>query len=162
MRLKSWHIIAGVAAVLLGATFFSLRSRIIAILSSFVPSVEGFRSTPYWDVSRWSWGYGTEAPGKTGTITRDQAFADMLTYLMADYERMQKKITRSLTANQWAALLSFTYNLGYDDGYDIAPFINAGNDSELEREWKRYVYSGGEINPVLVDRRIKEWNLWNS
>lgn len=162
MKLKGWHIIAGVAAVLLGATVFSLRSRIIAILSSFVPSVEGFRSTPYWDVSRWSWGYGTAAPGKNGTITRDQAFADMLTYLMADYERMQKKITRSLTANQWAALLSFTYNLGYDDGYDIAPFINAGNDTELEREWKRYVHSGGEINPVLVDRRIKEWNLWNS
>lgn len=162
MRLKGWHIIAGVAAILLGATVFSLRSRIIAILSSFVPSVEGFRSTPYWDVSRYSWGYGTAAPGKTGTITRDQAFADMLTYLMADYERMQKKITRSLTANQWAALLSFTYNLGYDDGYDIAPFINDGDDTRLEAEWKRYVHSGNAVNPDLVARRAKEWELWNS
>lgn len=162
MRLKWWHIAGGLAAILLGITAFSLRARIISILSDFVPSVEGFRPTPYWDVSRYSWGYGTAAPGKYGTITRDQAFADMLTHLLSDYEQLKKRITRQLTAAQWAAYLSFSYNLGIGNAYNVVPEINAGDDDLLEREWKKYVYSSGEINPVLVDRRMKEWELWKS
>jgi GH24 family phage-related lysozyme (muramidase) len=162
VKLKWWHIAGGVAAVLLGVTVFSLRSKIISILSTFVPSVEGFRSSPYWDVKRWSWGYGTAAPGSSGAITRDQAFADMLSYLMGDYEELQKRITRQLRASQWAAFLSFAYNTGLGNAYNLVSEINAGNDSILEREWKRYVYSDGEINPDLVNRRLKEWELWKS
>lgn len=86
----------------------------------------------------------------------------MLTYLLSDYEVLKPKITRLLTINQWAALLSFSYNLGVDDGKDIAPLINSGNDVALHSEWMRYIHSGGTINPVLVDRRKKEWELWDS
>lgn len=162
MKLKWWHIAGGVATVLLGVTVFSLRSKIISILSDFVPSVEGFRSTPYWDESRYSWGYGTAAPGRTGTITREQAFADMLAYLMSDYDELRRRITRQLRATQWAAYLTFAYNVGLGNAYNIVAEINAGDDEVLEREWKRYVYSGGEVNPDLIARRAKEWNLWKT
>lgn len=162
MRVKWWHIAGGAAVVLLGITVFSLRSKIIAILSDFVPSVEGFSSEPYWDVSRYSWGYGTAAPGRSGTITRDRAFADMLTYLMSDYDNLRQRITRQLRATQWAAFLTFAYNTGLGNAYNLVAEINAGDDAILEREWKRYVYAGNEVNDKLIARRQKEWELWTS
>lgn len=162
MKIKWWHIAGGAAVVLLGVTAFSLRSKIISILSDFVPSVEGFRSTPYWDENRYSWGYGTAAPGRSGTITRERAFADMLAYLMSDYDELHRRITRQLRATQWAAYLTFAYNVGLGNAYNIVAEINAGDDGVLEREWKRYVYSSGEVNPDLITRRAKEWNLWKT
>ena len=58
------------------AWFVMFKTRLINKLAYFIPLVEGFRSTPYWDVKRYSWGYGTAAPGPTGTITREKAFAE--------------------------------------------------------------------------------------
>ncbi len=157
-----WFILLSVSGVLLVLTVRSLRSRIVTILSEFIPSVEGFRAHPYWDEKRYSWGYGTAAPGSTGTITREQAFADMLTHLLADYEKLSRRVTASLTAYQWAALLSFAYNVGVGNAYNLVPEINAGDTVGLERNWKQYVYSGGEYNPVLVERRVQEWRLFTS
>lgn len=163
LRIKTQHIIIGAgvlaAVVLLMPTF---KTRLINTLASFIPSVEGFRSTPYWDVSRYSWGYGTKAPGSTGTITREQAFADMLSYLLSDYNLLRDKITRVLTVRQWAALLSFSYNLGNDDAVDIVPYINANDDAALSDQWMKYVHAGGVVNSTLVDRRKKELALWFS
>lgn len=156
-----WFVILGVAA-LLGITVFSMRSRIITILSEFIPAEEGFRATPYWDVSRWSWGYGTEAPGPNGTITRARAMADAVSYLLRDYEDLKPRVSRNLNAHQWAALLSFSYNLGVGNAYKILADINAGNDVQLEGRWKSFVKSDGVTNPVLVARRAREWQLWNS
>lgn len=156
-----WFIVFAASAALLALTVSNLKSRIIHILSSFIPTVEGFRSTPYWDEKRYSWGYGTAAPGPNGTITREQAYAEMLSHLMGDYEKLLARITASLNAYQWAALLSFSYNVGLGNAYNLVEEINAGDMAALERNWKQYVYSGDEYNPDLVQRRIKEWELWN-
>jgi lysozyme len=131
-------------------------------LASFIPSVEGFRSTPYWDVTRFSWGYGTAAPGSTGTITQEQAFADMLTHLLADYVKLSGRITRVLTVNQWVALLSFSYNLGVGNAYNLVPLINAGDGYALAAKWLKYIYADGVVVPDLVVRRQKEFNLCDS
>jgi GH24 family phage-related lysozyme (muramidase) len=156
-----WFVLLAISAGLIAMTVNNLKARIITILSDFIPSVEGFRSHPYWDKSRYSWGYGTAAPGATGTITREQAFADMLSHLMTDYERLLPRISRSLNAYQWASLLSFSYNVGVGNAYNLVEEINAGDWPALERNMKQYVYSGGEFDPDLVARRIKEWELWN-
>lgn len=156
------HIVIAGAAGLVLWSIMTFKTRLINKLAEFIPSVEGFEPHPYWDQSRYSWGYGTKAPGPTGTISRETAFADMLTYLLSDYEVLRPRITRTLTVNQWVALLSFSYNLGTDDAKDIAPIINSGDDSALHTEWMRYVHSGGIRNPVLVNRRNKEWGLWVS
>lgn len=144
------------------AWFTMFKSRLINKLAEFIPSVEGFRSHPYWDVSRYSWGYGTKAPGATGTITRDQAFADMVSYLLSDYDLLKPKIHRQLSVAQWAALLSFSYNLGNDDAVDLVPYINAGDDARLSEQWMKYVHAGGVVNSELVERRKKELALWFS
>lgn len=161
LKFKPEYAIIG-AGLIAVAWFAMFKTRLINKLASFIPSVEGFRSTPYWDVSRYSWGYGTKAPGASGTITREQAFADMLTYLLSDYELLKGKIHRHLSVNQWAALLSFAYNLGNDDAVDMVPYINAGDDTALSEQWMKYVHAGGVVNSELVQRRKKELSLWNS
>jgi len=161
LKIKTEYLIlAGVAAlVLFGASF---KDRLLNKLASFIPSVEGFRSTPYWDVNRYSWGYGTAAPGPNGTITRDQAFADMVAHLLSDYATLSNKITRKLTVSQWTALLSFSYNTGIGNALNLVPVINSGDDQALNTKWNKYVYADGVVNQNLVERRQKEYTLWVS
>jgi len=157
-----WLVLLALGGLMLSLTVRNLRSRIITILSSFIPLVEGFRSHPYWDERRYSWGYGTAAPGATGTITREQAFADMLSHLMVDYEKLLPRISVSLNAYQWAALLSFSYNLGIGSALNLVPVINSGDNDALRTKWAKYVYAGGQVVQDLVERREKELVLWNS
>lgn len=160
---KNLNLILGIAGVVVAAAIFrGFKSRLIDGLARFIPAVEGFSSTPYWDEKRYSWGYGTAAPGSTGTITRDQAFRDMLTYLLNDYSLLSTRITRSLTVSQWVALLSFSYNEGVGGAYNLVPLINSGDDGALATKWRKYIYSGGVVNDDLVERREKELSLWNS
>jgi GH24 family phage-related lysozyme (muramidase) len=161
LKLKREYLFLG-GVLLLFALGASFKDRLLDKLASFIPSVEGFRSTPYWDVSRYSWGYGTAAPGSTGTITRDQAFKDMTSYLLNDYMTLSGRVTRSLSVSQWAALLSFSYNEGIGDAYNLLPNINSGNDTALATQMRKYIYADGAINDNLIDRREKEINLWNS
>jgi GH24 family phage-related lysozyme (muramidase) len=161
LKLQTIHIAAlGVLAlVLLGSNF---KKRLLDKLAEFIPSVEGFEAHPYWDVSRYSWGYGTAAPGKTGTITREQAFEDMVAYLLADYNTLSKRITRRLTVNQWAAYLSFSYNLGIGNALNLVSLINQGNNTALGTKWNQYIHAAGQVNQTLVARRQREWALFNT
>jgi len=164
MTVKPLHIaLAGIGLAFLWYAG-SFTDRLVAKLAQFIPSVEGFRSTPYWDETRYSWGYGTAAPGPNGTISREQAFADMVAYLLHDYSLLSAKITRHLNVNQWAALLSFAYNLGAGSGgaADLVPYINQEDDTGLSEHWMHYVHAGGVVDQNLVDRRQKELNLWFS
>jgi GH24 family phage-related lysozyme (muramidase) len=142
-----------------------------SITNWLIPEFEGFSAVPYWDVSRWSWGYGTAAPGgpddtdpATGqpyTITREQAISDSNRILAADYAFLSPKLTRSLNANQWAAWLSFAYNLGLGNADNLIQNINSGDDAALQSQWLQYVHSGGQVNQDLVNRRNKEWQIWS-
>ena len=160
--MRTEYIVIGGGLLLLVAWNSMFKIRLINKLASFIPSVEGFIPHPKWDVNRYSWGYGTAAPGATGTITREQAFADMLTYLLADYVKLSGRISRTLTVNEWVALLSFSYNLGVGDAYNLVPLINAGDNAALFAKWAKYVYAGGVVVPDLVERRQKEITLFNS
>jgi lysozyme len=135
---------------------------IASILKTFIPSWELFSSHPYWDVSRYSWGYGTKAPGATGTITRTQAMTDLLTHVESDFKYLYNLIKRPLSANQWAAYLSFSYNLGPGNADNLVDNINSGNDVALEQQWKKYIYADGKISSNLIARRDAEWQLWQS
>lgn len=153
-------------AVALGALIAlgsgSFKSRLLDKLAEFIAKVEGFSSKAYWDVSRYSWGYGTAAPSATAVTTRSNAFAEMISYLMDDYDALSRNITRQLTVNQWVALLSFSYNLGVDDALNLVPVINSGDDVALRTKWVKYVYAGGVVNQTLVTRRNLEIDLWDT
>lgn len=157
----TWYVVGAGALVALLLFSGSFKSRLLKKLAAFIAQVESFSSKAYWDVSRWSWGYGTAAPSSTAVTTRENAFDEMIDYLMGDYSILVKKVTRSLTVNQWVALLSFSYNLGTDDALNLVPLINAGDDAALKVKWLKYVYAGGVVNSNLVDRRNLEWDLWS-
>lgn len=140
----------------------SNKAAVIDAVKAFLPYREGFSATPYWDVSRWSWGYGTAAPGPDGSITRDAAMNALVDHVLNDYTRLYGAITRTLSANQWAALLSFSYNLGPGNALNLVPYINAGNYQELGIHWNKYIYAGGKVNQGLVERRALEWDLFTS
>lgn len=154
----------GVIAIIIGRAIMKKSGTEAALNAarSFIPTEEGFRSTPYWDVKRWSWGYGTQAPGPTGTIDRDTATLEMMKHVTRDFERLQRQITNPLGNNQWAALLSFSYNLGVGNAEKLVPYINYGDYTGLGKQWQRYVYSDGVVNQDLVDRRRREWELFVS
>jgi GH24 family phage-related lysozyme (muramidase) len=162
MKKSTWYWVGGVA--LLIALFMTKNWK--ALAASVIAYFESFSATPYWDVSRWSWGYGTQAPGPTGTITRVKAMFDLQAHAQQDYNYLAPRITRALTANQWAALLSFSYNEGPGNASNLVSDINGGDDAALEVHWKKYIFSRDDsgalvVNSGLVTRRAKEWSLWS-
>lgn len=158
-------IIAGIFVLaLLVPTMVNASSDVYQVTDWLIPQFEGFRPSPYWDVSRYSWGYGTAAPGPDGTITREKALTDMRVHVKNDFNTLFPQLTRSLNPNQWGALLSFSYEEGSGNpgAGALVDDINAGDDSVLETHWKKYVYADGVVNQDIVDRRNREWGIWNS
>lgn len=143
-----------------------------SVLSSFIPRVEGFSAKPYWDVNRWSWGYGTRVPNSIDNIsevpnkviTKAQAILDMVAHLHTDFSALDKLVKVQLNGNQWAAYLSFSYNLGIGNAKKLLDNINSENFEALGKQWKLYCKSGSplKVNPTLVKRRNDEWNLFTS
>lgn len=147
----------------LGALMLFLSGKsYLGYLRPFLEKWESFSPTPYWDVSRWSWGYGTQAPGSTGTIDRATAWSDAQAHIMGDKNYLANLLTVMLNARQWAALLSFSYQEGPGNADNLIQNINAGNLDALGTQWKKYIYAGGQIDPNIVARRAAEWDLFTS
>lgn len=135
--------------------------------AELIASFEGFRAHPYWDVSRYSWGYGTQAPGATGTITESQAMQELQAHSQDDYDYLVNLITRPLRSNQWTAYLSFAYQEGTGNADNLVDNINSGNDAALEQQWKLYNKVRDENGNLQYDagtaaRRAKEWKVWSA
>ncbi len=160
MKRKTIYILSG--AAILAAFIFVVTRNWKGITAWLIPKFEGFSSSPYWDVSHYTWGYGTRAPGSTGTITRDQAMREMNEYLKNDYDYLSTLITVPLNANKWAALLSFSYNLGRGNAANLVPYINSNDADGLRDHWLKYVYAGGLVSSNLQARRKKELEVWFS
>jgi len=63
-----------------------------------------------------------------------------------------------LNANQFSALVSFTFNLGCGafQGSTLRSLLNGGNVEGASLEFAKWVYGGGQILPGLVRRREAE------
>lgn len=143
-------------------TFVSNYIDVARAAADTIINFEGFEPNPYWDISRYSWGYGTPAPGRYGTITRDQALAELQAFNVDNYNYLAALVTRPLTVNQWAALLSFAYNVGPGNADNLLQNINSGDDNALGLQWNKYVYADGVRNQTLVERRALEFAQWLS
>lgn len=154
-------IIPGMAKASVSSSAFT------SVLQSFIPSVEGFLAKPIWDYKQWSWGYGTAAgfdPNKkpTGTITREKAWQEALKVITDHYNQLSPLLTKTLNPNQWAALLSFSYNAGPGNAKKIIQTINTGTTADVVTRMKKYVVAGDQTNAGLVTRRKKETDLYQS
>lgn len=67
-----------------------------------------------------------------------------------------------LTANQFSALTSFTFNLGCGSlkSSTLLKKLNSGDVTGASNEFKKWVYAGGKVLQGLVRRRAAERRLF--
>lgn len=134
----------------------------------FVARWEGCSLVAYRDVA----GVLTIGYGHTGaevaegqTITRARA----RTLLRADLEtaatrldaRIGGAVVEVLTPAQYAALLSFVFNLGANTNWTIWKVLKVRRFDEVPPQLMRFVNAGGRVAPGLVKRRAAECALWH-
>jgi len=150
--------------LLMALLFFWQKKNLFSILQGLLKRFESYSATPYWDVSRYSWGYGTAAPNgaDSGTISRTDAMNEAMKFAEQQKETLSKRLTKSLTDKQFAALLSFSYNLGIGNGLKLVDAINAGDMNFIGQRWNSYIYVGGVPSADLKKRRAAEFALFSS
>lgn len=127
---------------------------------SLIKSFEGLRLLAYRDaVGVWTIGYGATRGVKPGmSITKEQAER----MLFNDVQRFEPEVERlvqvPLSANQWDALVSFTYNLGAAnlESSTLLRKLNAGDYAGAAEQFPRWNKAGGKVLPGLVRRREAE------
>jgi len=122
-----------------------------------IESFEGLRLTAYQDsVGVWTIGYGhTKGVKKGQTITKQQAE----TFLQQDLgvaEAPVNKLGLTLTGNQFAALVSFTFNLGAGN---LKKLMSQGIAAVPDRILL-FDHAGGKVLPGLTRRRKAERALY--
>lgn len=134
-----------------------------------IKEFEGLRLRAYKDaVGVTTIGYGTTRingrPVQMGTvITQTQAEQ----YLRADVEEFEKCVSTTvkvpLNENQFAALVSFTYNLGCGNlrKSTLVRRLNAG-DYAVGNEFPKWNKAGGKVLKGLVRRREAERELFHT
>lgn len=129
-----------------------------------IQGFEGFSEKPYWDVKRWSIGYGRPASGPDETTTRE-AENSWLQGQVGDLGGQLDKAFPgvTMTPGQRGALISFTHNLGpgwmSEPDNRLAASIRAGKWDDAARVMGEYTKAGGQFVPGLARRRAQESSL---
>lgn len=132
-----------------------------------VREFEGVKLTAYkCPAGVWTIGAGHTGPEVVEglTITKRQAELYLTEDLQKAARRLQDRIgpaVGELTENQYAALLSFVFNLGADPGWTIWKKLKARDFDAVPAQITRFVYSGGKKLNGLVRRRNAEVELWS-
>ena len=115
----------------------------------------------------WTVGYGSTGEHVSpSTVLPNEAAAHIL--LLRDLVRFERAVQQSvivpLTDNQFAALVSFTINLG--EGAlrrsSLLRLLNSGDYNAVPTELMKWVRAGGKVLQGLVNRRQAEADLWRS
>lgn len=124
---------------------------------------EGFSHTPYWDVRQYSICYGNRLPEpyRPGIYYTDAQCDALLNQHLQQFSNYVNNATShcsGLTQNQFDALVSFSYNVGYrlTDGSGLSDLISACDFDGAAVKMQEYNRAGGEINSHLVERRAGE------
>ena len=113
-------------------------------------------------------GYGSTGPHvKPGmTITKGTAMLmlrdDMKTAVMKLYRFVKPAVIDGLTDAQYAAMISFVFNLGLKPTWGIVRNLNAGKLDLIPGEIMKFTRANGKVMRGLVNRRTAEVSLWNT
>lgn len=130
---------------------------------------EGLRTNAYKDVAGiWTIGYGHTAfagkPAPKAGMTISALEAENI--LMQDLEQfaqaVEKLVKVPLNDNQYASLVSFTYNVGIGafKKSTLLKKLNNGDYDSVPLELLKWVNAGGKRVQGLVNRRAAESGLW--
>ncbi len=130
------------------------------ILIEKLKEFEGFRRDAYRDVT----GVLTIGYGHTGSDVREgdrlttYAAEELLLMDLREHERAVRQLKVAHTQGQFDALVSFVFNVGIgrlNRSALLKVIRNGGSKAQITREFKRWVFAGGQRMPGLVKRR--EW-----
>ena len=130
------------------------------ILIEKLKEFEGFRRDAYRDVA----GVLTIGYGHTGSDVREgdrlttYAAEELLLMDLREHERAVRRLKVAHTQGQFDALVSFAFNVGIgrlNRSALLKVIRNGGSKAQITREFKRWVFAGGQRMPGLVKRR--EW-----
>ena len=94
-------------------------------------------------------------------ITLEQA-KELFDDLIVRYERIvESKLKVDVKQNEFDALVSHTYNTGGSS--TLFKLVNMGAPKEKIKNWftTKYITANGKRLQGLVNRRLKEWELYN-
>lgn len=136
----------------------SASQEIIDVIKDF----EGFRSTPYWDNTQWTVGYGTRCSGPDVKVTRAEAEKMLRDMLDDDFEPVVnnfcKKNGKQPTQQQFDAMLDLTFNAGgsWTSGSAVPDVVlNPSTALDVVKGFGAWSRSGGKVSYVHVNRRIR-------
>lgn len=130
---------------------------------------EGKRLTAYRDpVGILTIGYGhTDAAGppqvRPGTVITEAQAEAILRQDLGQYERaVEEGVKVALSDNQFAALVSFTFNVGPANlaKSTLLKKLNAGDYDAVPGELVKWNRAGGKVLAGLTNRRAAESGLW--
>ena len=136
-----------------------------------IQQFEGLKLTAYQDsVGIWTIGFGnifnldTGKPIKEGDVITQET-ADRWLKIEVDnlQAKMRKVITVPLNDNQWSALTSLVYNIGFGafKRSTLLRLLNAGaSKDEVAKQFLRWNRAGGKEVKGLTNRRQAEFNLF--
>lgn len=136
---------------------------------NLLKQLEGFRQEAYLDEANVATiGYGTtrysdDRPVVMGDIVTESE-ADEL--LIKDIQWAQAAVNNlvehELEQHQFDALVVFVYNVG-ESAFTSSTLLRKLNDQyslDTEDEFQRWIWAGGKISIGLINRRIKERDLF--
>lgn len=138
------------------------------------PGIEGVKLTPYLDsvkiptigIGTTVYPNGTKVSMSDSPITLEQAYEYCLDHLNKHtLPYLNDNITVELNQNQVDAIGSLVYNIG-GGGFKSSSVLKSINNSapieEIAINWKKWNKAGGHILNGLVNRRIKELELYKT
>ncbi|WP_295966828.1 lysozyme [uncultured Bartonella sp.] len=130
---------------------------------------EGLKTKAYQDSKgEWTIGYGHTAkagsltPVKGMVITKEDAESLLLKDLSQFEAAVENNVKVKLNDNQFAALVSFAFNVGTGafKSSTLLKKLNNGNFDAVPSELMKWVHTGKTKNQGLVNRRRAEGYLW--
>lgn len=126
---------------------------------------EGLRLTAYQDVGGvWTIGYGHTGSDVTEGLTITEAEAETLlrTDILDTEQAVAQLVKVDLTDNQFAALVSFVFNVGRGAfaKSTLLRKLNAGDYDAVPGELAKWIRAGGKPVKGLANRRAAEVGLW--
>lgn len=111
----------------------------------------------------WTIGYGhTNKVIVDDVITQEEAETLLKQDLIIHCNNVSKLVKVHLNQNQFDALVSFEYNVGYTafQNSTLLKLLNQGKYKEAVEQFDRWVYAGKKVLPGLVNRRKAEKELF--
>ena len=131
-----------------------------------IKDCEGLHLTPYLCPAKvWTIGYGHTRTVRNGmSITQEEADHLLSGDLQIVERFIQLLVTVPLNDNQFAALVSFTFNVGKSnfEHSTLLRLLNRGWYDQVPAQLMRWNRSRGEVLGGLSRRRGAEAKLWNT